>query len=291
VCQVTPADSLAASSKSPSKKTGDPTRLFSLCAGDHKKLTYRWFVRWCNGNTAPFGGVIHGSNPCRTAIITKENERLSISDTILTQITPGSDEANRKWPYGLRYRKNGPILARIYKLKALGRSGPTPILIPRDLEGGGETIGEGIPAFRWQSRCEGVRRATGQGIDPRLPSSRLDTRRSPHRTLRPRCTRGWNQILELRHSSVKPVSLLDLELCYSGCLPCGLEPLRLTPEEVRATFKNFTLDPAAIKQHWDACRKFAANPVGFLLLLGNVGNGKTHFTGWWRVDYWCWLSW
>ena len=25
------------------------------------------FVRWCNGNTAPFGGVIHGSNPCRTA--------------------------------------------------------------------------------------------------------------------------------------------------------------------------------------------------------------------------------
>jgi hypothetical protein len=24
-------------------------------------------VRWCNGNTAPFGGVIHGSNPCRTA--------------------------------------------------------------------------------------------------------------------------------------------------------------------------------------------------------------------------------
>src|SRR6185312_15390149 len=23
---------------------------------------------WCNGNTAPFGGVIHGSNPCGVAI-------------------------------------------------------------------------------------------------------------------------------------------------------------------------------------------------------------------------------
>src|SRR6478609_4223662 len=24
-------------------------------------------VRWCNGSTTPFGGVCHGSNPCRTA--------------------------------------------------------------------------------------------------------------------------------------------------------------------------------------------------------------------------------
>src|SRR5271165_428823 len=26
------------------------------------------FTAWCNGNTAPFGGVIHGSNPCAVAI-------------------------------------------------------------------------------------------------------------------------------------------------------------------------------------------------------------------------------
>jgi hypothetical protein len=25
------------------------------------------FALWCNGNTAPFGGVIHGSNPCGAA--------------------------------------------------------------------------------------------------------------------------------------------------------------------------------------------------------------------------------
>ena len=24
---------------------------------------------WCNGNTAPFGGVIHGSNPCGVATV------------------------------------------------------------------------------------------------------------------------------------------------------------------------------------------------------------------------------
>ena len=37
-----------------------------------KRLISSRFVRWCNGNTAPFGGVIHGSNPCRPAIFTNE---------------------------------------------------------------------------------------------------------------------------------------------------------------------------------------------------------------------------
>ena len=41
--------------------------LFSLCAQAEKRLISSRLVRWCNGNTAPFGGVIHGSNPCRTA--------------------------------------------------------------------------------------------------------------------------------------------------------------------------------------------------------------------------------
>ena len=45
---------------------------FSLCARARKCLTSGWFVRWCNGNTALFGGVIHGSNPCRTATFAKE---------------------------------------------------------------------------------------------------------------------------------------------------------------------------------------------------------------------------
>jgi hypothetical protein len=31
---------------------------------------YRALVaRWCNGNTEAFGAFIHGSNPCRAAIV------------------------------------------------------------------------------------------------------------------------------------------------------------------------------------------------------------------------------
>ena len=40
---------------------------FSFCLTGRKSLMLLLLVRWCNGNTAPFGGVIHGSNPCRTA--------------------------------------------------------------------------------------------------------------------------------------------------------------------------------------------------------------------------------
>ena len=30
-------------------------------------LFFGWSVRWCNGSTRLFGGLCHGSNPCRTA--------------------------------------------------------------------------------------------------------------------------------------------------------------------------------------------------------------------------------
>jgi hypothetical protein len=39
-----------------------------LCANRPKTLLSLRFVRWCNGSTRPFGGLCHGSNPCRTAI-------------------------------------------------------------------------------------------------------------------------------------------------------------------------------------------------------------------------------
>ena len=55
----------------------------SLSAGEPSRCTHgggyfalRWrrgatsfpvVVRWCNGSTRPFGGLCHGSNPCRTA--------------------------------------------------------------------------------------------------------------------------------------------------------------------------------------------------------------------------------
>jgi len=47
-------------------------------------------------------------------------------DTFLTQEKPDLLEASMKWPRVVRYRKNGPILARIYKPKTSGEPGTTP---------------------------------------------------------------------------------------------------------------------------------------------------------------------
>ena len=37
------------------------------CAGSPRRAHASSDTPWCNGNTAPFGGVIHGSNPCGVA--------------------------------------------------------------------------------------------------------------------------------------------------------------------------------------------------------------------------------
>ena len=87
-----------------------------------------------------------------------------------------------------------------------------------------------------------------------------------------------HHVLQLRDSYMKPISSLALDLRHRDCPQCILERLGLTPEEARASFENFKLEPAAITTHWETCRRFAANPAGVLLLLGNVGNGKTHLT-------------
>jgi hypothetical protein len=63
------------------------------------------FVRWCNGNTAPFGGVIHGSNPCRTATFSAENEGFLDSRTNPAQILPELAEPKMRFPKLVKYRK------------------------------------------------------------------------------------------------------------------------------------------------------------------------------------------
>ena len=53
------------------------TRFLHLCApravGKLRPQFSARLGRWCNGNTAPFGGVIHGSNPCRPANLHPRN--------------------------------------------------------------------------------------------------------------------------------------------------------------------------------------------------------------------------
>src|ERR1017187_2814531 len=68
-------------------------------------------VRWCNGNTAPFGGVIHGSNPCRTANICKESDGVEINCTSFAQI-PQSPRREVKFPVEIEFKGQR---AKIYR--------------------------------------------------------------------------------------------------------------------------------------------------------------------------------
>jgi integrase len=63
-----------------------------------------WFVRWCNGNTAPFGGVIHGSNPCRTAILTNKNDGLTDVCTKFAQQPARPADRRVRFPVTIRHR-------------------------------------------------------------------------------------------------------------------------------------------------------------------------------------------
>ena len=84
---------------------------FSLCAGAVKRLTSSRFVRWCNGNTAPFGGVIHGSNPCRTAIYYNENEGQTNLCTEFAQNPARPADKRMRFPVTIRHRTSK---AKIY---------------------------------------------------------------------------------------------------------------------------------------------------------------------------------
>jgi DNA replication protein DnaC len=86
-----------------------------------------------------------------------------------------------------------------------------------------------------------------------------------------------NQVLHRRDARMKlPFETLAVVPQFIACLRCRLERLGITPDESRASFDGFLVDPPALQQHLDACRAFAAAPKGVLLLLGNCGTGKTH---------------
>ena len=69
------------------------------------------FVRWCNGNTAPFGGVIHGSNPCRTANNTNENAGSVDVCTEFAQQSARTADRRVRFPVTIRHRASS---AKIY---------------------------------------------------------------------------------------------------------------------------------------------------------------------------------
>jgi DNA replication protein DnaC len=63
---------------------------------------------------------------------------------------------------------------------------------------------------------------------------------------------------------------------FTNCTQCRVEALGITPDDARASFDRFVVEPAFLREHLQVCREFAAKPKGVLLLLGNVGTGKTH---------------
>ena len=73
------------------------------------------FGRWCKGNTGVFEALIHGSNPCRPANFAHKSEVFGSPDTVSTQDSADSPPENVKWPFKVRRRKNGPVLAKIYR--------------------------------------------------------------------------------------------------------------------------------------------------------------------------------
>ena len=83
-------------------------------------------VRWCNGNTELFGGFIHGSNPCRTAIIFKENGGFLDDRTNTAQIGQELIEPKMRFPKTISHfgaevkiygkKKNYPFYRIVYRM-------------------------------------------------------------------------------------------------------------------------------------------------------------------------------
>ena len=91
-----------------------------------------------------------------------------------------------------------------------------------------------------------------------------------------RCPFSNEMLKQLGARLIPPLESWSIPPQFAPCLQCSLEGLGITPDEARATFDGFLVDPPALQPHLDVCRAFAAAPKGVLLLLGNCGTGKTH---------------
>jgi DNA replication protein DnaC len=72
------------------------------------------------------------------------------------------------------------------------------------------------------------------------------------------------------------VTAYHATLLHAACPGCGVTLCGVPPVLQHASFENFIVEPPGIAAHLAKCREYAANPRGFLLMLGSVGNGKTH---------------
>jgi len=68
-------------------------------------VNFSQLVRWCNGSTLPFGGICHGSNPCRTASLPAEINGSTESRTDSAQKTAESETQKLRFPITVKHRK------------------------------------------------------------------------------------------------------------------------------------------------------------------------------------------
>ena len=67
-----------------------------------------------------------------------------------------------------------------------------------------------------------------------------------------------------------------LRVSFKPCLACAVAAVGVPPILQGASFANFDHRDGQLTTHLAACQAYAECPKGFLLLMGNVGGGKSH---------------
>jgi|ERR1035437_23738 hypothetical protein len=140
----------------------------------------------------------------------------------------------------------------------------------------------GVVRLFYRVRC--IRDEMGRPLVRRYGSQPLEADRSARELLNEwnvkaaefRCDLS-NQPLRLREASMtEPLKSWNIVPEFATCLQCRLESLGITPDEAHASFDRLLIDPPVLEEFLRVCRAFAEAPNGVLLLLGNVGTGKTY---------------
>lgn len=86
---------------------------------------------------------------------------------------------------------------------------------------------------------------------------------------------AYSQYSSSINQRVAPGSSFEVVVYRSGCLKCNAARIGVPPLFRGASFDRFIVRCDSLKAGVEACKQYAANPKGFLVLRGGVGCGKT----------------
>lgn len=78
------------------------------------------------------------------------------------------------------------------------------------------------------------------------------------------------------HSLPPRTGVVLLRCTFAPCPACRVARAGVPRHLLPCSFETFDANTAELRAHLAKCREFAADPHGLLLLLGKVGNGKSH---------------